>query len=296
MSWLHLLGPGNQYVKHYRLVLADTPELAGEVFRIRHEVYCEELGFEAVNAEGRERDEHDEHSRHLLMRCLRTGAWAGCIRLVLAPGDRPALRLPSERVCATTIDARLYDPASHRREGVAEISRLAIAREFRHRGRDRQATGAVAQGECRAPTHPRSPYIPLGLYLGVIALAHRLGIRTLLFLTEPRLAAHLRRLGFPFRQISAPVEHRGTRVLSMGNIGGDCLGRLPFYMRPLYRVVDGEIEDGLEHGSAARGFHRFARRHPLPQGSRPHAGAAYSRGEPPRWEGLASRLPSMRAG
>jgi N-acyl amino acid synthase of PEP-CTERM/exosortase system len=83
MFWLHQLNRENEFAKHWELVPAVTAELREEAYRIRHNVYCAELGFEPANAEGRERDEYDEHSRHLLIRCLWTGAWAGCVRLVL---------------------------------------------------------------------------------------------------------------------------------------------------------------------------------------------------------------------
>lgn len=203
---------------------------------------------------------------------MRTGARAGCIRLVLTPRDRPLLPLPSEKVCAATIDRRLFDPAAFPRESIAEISRLALAPEFR-RMRPERNKDPVVPTDIGTPTHPGALYLRLGRYLGAIALAHRLGIEALLFLTEPRLAAQLRKFGFPITQVGDPVEHRGTRVLSMAHLD-DPIQRLPFYMRPLYRVVEREIEDGLEFGPVAAGFHHHAKRHARIGAGHPDAGAA----------------------
>jgi N-acyl amino acid synthase of PEP-CTERM/exosortase system len=260
MFWLHLLNPANAFRKHFELVLADSPKLREEVYRIRHSIYCEELGFEAVNALGQERDEHDRHSRHLLVRCITTGEWAGCIRLVLTSRDRPELRLPSEPLWVKAVGDGSTDAVPFPRENVAEISRLAIVPKFRRRRRVKVGLDTVAQAEFGTPAHPRAPYLQLSLYLGVIALAHRLGVHGLLLLTEPRLAAHFRKLGFPIRQIGGPVEHRGTRVLSVAEVEY-AVRHLPSFMLPLYRVIDAQVADDLDLSLVVDdGYHRLARR------------------------------------
>jgi N-acyl amino acid synthase of PEP-CTERM/exosortase system len=280
MFWLHWLNPAKAFTHRFELLLADTPELRDEVFRLRHKVFCDELGFYPPNAEGRERDSHDEHSRHLLLRSLRTGASAGCIRLILASDERPEQRLPSENICAGKIDLCLFDPTGVGREHLGEISRLVLAREFRRGGQAARTKVTVAKAARGGRTRPpRALYVQLGLYLGAIALAHRLGIETLLFLIEPRLAAHFRRLGFTFGQISGPVECRGTCVLSMGHVG-DPVSRLPFYMRPLYRALDREIVDALDFGQAAASFHRLASGHARIHRRRTHAEVAHGAGDP----------------
>jgi N-acyl amino acid synthase of PEP-CTERM/exosortase system len=241
MFWLHRLSPANRFKEYFELVQANSQALKDEVFRLRHRVYCEELGFERPTFDGRERDAFDEHSRHLLLRSVKTGDAMGCIRLVTVPPDRPRAPLPFEKVCAATIDRREFDPDLLPRHSIAEISRLALAPEFRRR-RDREGSTDVAHRDYGRPVHPKYPYVQLGLYLGAIALAEDLGIETLFLLTEPRLLAHFRRLGFPLRQVGRPVEHRGWRVLSVGEVGNP-VARLPFFMRPLYRMIAREIDE-----------------------------------------------------
>ena len=52
----------------FEVVPAVSEGLVEEVYRLRHRVYCEELGFEAVRPEAQERDDYDGHAVHLLLR------------------------------------------------------------------------------------------------------------------------------------------------------------------------------------------------------------------------------------
>ena len=97
MYWLHRLNPANKFKEHFELWQALTPELRDGVYRLRYRVYVDELGFERPSFDGRECDEFDEHYRHLLLRSLKTGIRAGCIRLVMARPDRPHLPLSLEK-------------------------------------------------------------------------------------------------------------------------------------------------------------------------------------------------------
>ena len=243
MFWLHRLNPANKFKEYFQLVQATSPELKDEVYRLRHRVFCEELGFWQSSPDERERDEFDEQSRHLLLRSVKTAASVGCVRLIMVPPEGPQSLLPFEKVFAEAIDRREFDPSTLPRSSIAEISRLTLACEFRRRRRIEVSMDA-ARRAFGTPAHPTYPYVQLGLYLGAIALAEHLDIKTLFLITEPRLLAHFKRLGFPVRQIGGPAEYRGLCVLSMANVV-DPVRRLPFFMRPLYRVIAREIdEDG----------------------------------------------------
>ena len=98
MFWLHRLNPANKFKEYFELAQASTPELRDEVYRLRHRVYVDELRFERPSFDGRERDEFDEQSRHLLLRSVKTGIAAGCIRRELVRPDRPQLPLPFEKI------------------------------------------------------------------------------------------------------------------------------------------------------------------------------------------------------
>jgi len=240
MYWLHRLNPANKFKEHFELAQALTPELEDEVYRLRRRVYVDELGFERPSFDGREPDEFDEHSRHLLLRSVKTGIAAGCIRLVMARPDQPHLPLPFEKIFAAAGNHRDVRSSVPRRS-IAEISRLTLAREFRRRRRV-EARGDVAHQGFGKPECPSYPYVQLGLYLGAIALARQLGLARLYLLTEPRLLVHFRRIGFPVQKIGGPVEHRGLRVLSTADVV-DPVKQLPFFMRPLYKVIELELAD-----------------------------------------------------
>ncbi len=240
---------GSGFQRYFQIVPAVNDALRGDVFRIRHQVYCEDLKFEAPRPDCRESDEFDSHSIHCLIRTVAAPSqWAGCTRLVLADPADPAEPLPFERTCAATLNRALVDPAKLPRERIAEVSRLAVCARFRRRkGEDRSSLGIATEDFC-AHGLPRFPYIPIGLYLGAVAMAARSGIDILFVLTEPRLAAHFGKLGVDIRQIGAPLEHRGIRVPSVMDVR-EIIESMRSSLRPLWHVIQSEVDRG--YGSEA---------------------------------------------
>ena len=235
MSVFGMLNLGEGFKKHFEVVPATTVELKDQVYRIRHSVYCEELKFEPVRTDGREMDEYDAHALHCLLRNVRNGEFVGCVRLIRARADEPAYPLPFEKSCTTTLDRTIIDPQEIPRETIGEVSRLAVLSKYRKRRGE--ADNPVGLSNSFGDTQrPRFPYIPVGLYLGIIELSLRYGINTIFVLTEPRLAAHFARLGVQVRQIGGPVEHRGLRIPSVMDCRSIVDG-LSFVTRPLYRVI-----------------------------------------------------------
>ena len=230
---------GKAFSQYFEIVPAYSDELKDEVFRIRHQVYCEELKWEAARPNRRETDDYDRHSLHLLIRSLKMGEFMGCTRLVLTRPEAPDYPLPFEKACAATLDRSLVDPAKLQRNAIGEFGRLAVLRRFRNRkGEEASATGLIQS--FNSLVRPRFPYILAGLYLGTIELARLNGIDTLFILTEMRLVRHLRRLGVQIRTIGGPIEHRGKRFPSMLS-ASDIIKNLGFIVRPLYRTISQEI-------------------------------------------------------
>jgi N-acyl amino acid synthase of PEP-CTERM/exosortase system len=223
------------FKSRFEVVPAITDELKDEVYRLRHSVYCEDLKWEPVRPSGLESDEYDMHSVHILLRHVATRENVGCVRMVLTRPQDPAFRLPFERVCDGNLDPTGTVFNSLPRDKVAEISRLAVIGKYRKR-----------RGETERPVPttnilgiekmPRFPYILIGLYLGVVAIARQQGIETLFILTEPRLANHFRKLGVEIKQIGKPVEHRGMRVPSVMSVSDIIIGLNP-YVRPIYDEI-----------------------------------------------------------
>lgn len=247
LSFLENLNLGHGFRKYFRIDAALGESLHDEVYRIRHEVYCEDLGFEPVRDDRRETDAFDVHSLHCLLRTVgEPFRPVGCARVVMTnPDDRDSL-LPFERVCAEVLDRSIIDPSRLPRERIAEVSRLAVRRAYRRRkGEERQEINDVSDEDFGTAQQPRFPYIPVSLYMGSIAIAARQGVDTLFVLTEPRLAAHFARLGVRITRIGGPIEHRGTRVPSMIDVQ-DVIANMRTLMKPLWREVHAEVEKSFE--------------------------------------------------
>ena len=231
------------YSGHFSSVPATTEELKNVCFGIRHDVYCRELRYEPLRPNGLETDAFDAHAAHCLIRSIQREQFIGCIRLILPNPDDQAALFPFERTCAGTLDRNIVDPAKLSRDRIAEVSRLAVISAFRRRKGEVKGPGTIGTGDFGTPDRPRFPYIPVGLYLGMLAQAQRHGIQTLFMLTEPRLARHLSLLGVRIRRIGGPVEHRGRRVPSMLSVPGIIKGFGPI-VRPLYEAIEAEIDAG----------------------------------------------------
>ena len=226
-------------VAQYEIVPAFSDALKDEVYRIRHQVYCEELAYEPQRPDRRESDEYDPHSLHLLIRSVQIGDFIGCTRIVRTRPDDPNQPLPLEKSCAATLDRSIVDPARLPRDSIGEISRLAVLARFRKRPvEERREVGFMRK--CGRQMHPHFPYILADLYLGTIELARLNGIDTLFVLTEERLARHLRILGFKVRAIGAPIELHGQRLPSMMSASG-IIDNLNFIVRPLYRTIAAQV-------------------------------------------------------
>lgn len=244
MFLFELMNLGEGFKKYFAIVPALTDDLRREVYRIRHKVYCEELGWEPRRPDQMERDDHDSHALHCLIRSVSTGDFVGCSRLVLTPAGDPHHPLPFEKSCAATLDRSIVDPRTLPRHTIAEFSRLAVIARYRRRKGEENTAIALSEESFGTSEQPRFPYLLAGLYLGTIELASQHGIDTLFVLTEPRLASHLGRLGVRIQQIGGPVEHRGTRVPSMMSVKSIIAG-LNFVVRPLHKVISEEVKQAL---------------------------------------------------
>lgn len=247
MSLFDRFNLGAGFRKYFRIEAAMSEDVKNEVFRVRHEVYCEELKFEPERPDRRETDAFDAHSLHCLLRAAQAPHTpVGCTRLVLANPRELDAPLPFESTCSDTIDRSIIDPAKLDRTRIAEVSRLAVRAAYRRRRGENKVAVALDESDYDATAEqPRFPYIPIGLYLGAVSLAARHNIDTLFVLTEPRLAAHFGKLGVDIRQIGGPVEHRGQRVPSMMDVPSIIKG-LRFMVKPIWRAVEEDIDAGLK--------------------------------------------------
>ncbi|MEA3544074.1 MAG: PEP-CTERM/exosortase system-associated acyltransferase [Thermodesulfobacteriota bacterium] len=204
-----------QLHKHFRTYFQVIPAVSGELIReaqmIRHDVYSCELGWEPVCNDGLEKDVHDGQALHCLLKAVRSNRYIGCVRLVLPQLENLATAIPLQQVCAGKLDEGHPDAAAIAHEEVAEVSRLAIVADYRRRKHEQGRPMAIVEDDYNQQGRRRFPYIPVGLYIGMLHLASYHGIKTLYILTEPLLASHFSRLGGNLRPVGEAIEHHGKR-------------------------------------------------------------------------------------
>lgn len=182
---------------HYHMQLADSEALRRRVYELRYQVFCRELGYAMTQQEGREADSYDSHSLHTLLIHPDSNTDVGCIRLVL-PLQRGG-GLPFEGFGLRYVDPHLLDWKKLDPTQCCEVSRLAVAPDFRQR---------LAQ----AGNNVDAPVIALSLYHAVIAQILELGYQWIFMVVEPRFSRHLQRYGIKLQQISPAFEYYGSRA------------------------------------------------------------------------------------
>lgn len=183
----------------FELKIAATEQLKKEAYRIRYQVYCEDLKYEDANEfpDEMETDRHDEKSISLLLHHKPSNAFVGCVRLVPSTPEKPTL--PFEEIPDINISSDIVDISKLPRKHMFEVSRLAVVSDFRKHSEGKQSP------------QKGFPIVPLSLYLGVLGVMCETGLEHLFTMMEPRLARHLKYVGFYFHQIGDLVNYHGRR-------------------------------------------------------------------------------------
>lgn len=204
----------NLFETYFDVVTANSGPMLEEVFRLRHQVYCEELGFEPQRASRLEHDEYDKRSIHCLLFHKASKTYIGCSRLILADSNEPEAPFPFELACGKSLRWSFDSSAGTGRERYGEISRLAIIAKFRRFPRNEVAVADGGSEDFYDGDEDEKhlfPTISLGLYLAMTAIVLNQGLKGVFAMMEPRLARRLRRLGILFEQVGEAVEHHGLR-------------------------------------------------------------------------------------
>ncbi|RHW76874.1 PEP-CTERM/exosortase system-associated acyltransferase [Colwellia sp. RSH04] len=226
--------------------IATSEQLRSEVFKIRHNVYCEELAFEKIQANGEEKDEFDDQSIFSLIKHKPTDTYTSCVRLVKASG--PGEKLPIEKYCLDSITNTNLSPERFNRAEIAEISRLAVKADFRRRQADQfkgSSTGVISEITYSETELRCFPFIAIGLYMAAATMGMNTGIRHVYVMMEPRLARSMKFIGITFQQLGAPVEYHGLRAPYY--ISPDIfMKNLSPGFRSLYQTIELDICQQLE--------------------------------------------------
>ncbi len=176
----------------FTLEQATSPEQLREVFRLRHQVYCVERGYETAVGE-EETDEFDCRSRHVLLRHASDGTVVGTVRVLAANLANLADSFPMQRVC----DASWLRSLPLRTTG--EISRFAISKE-------------------RRISYSAASLLRLTLLRGVVQVSSEMGLTHWLAVMEPSLMRLHQRNGIHFQPAGPLVSYHGIRQPAVGVI------------------------------------------------------------------------------
>jgi N-acyl amino acid synthase of PEP-CTERM/exosortase system len=216
----------NNFQKYFEIVLADTPELLENVYRIRYQVLCVEQrlpGFDASSYPDKlERDDYDDQSSHILLRHLPSGNFIGTVRLIMFDQARPEKLFPIELY--GQLDSALLDIKTLPRHQSGEISRFVISSQFDRRKGDRRKGGECNHKEKTdenssiierriADRRDRRVTPPLALLLaaGIVRLSAQRNIHNWLSVMDPALNRLLGFYGLELNPIGPLVNYHGLR-------------------------------------------------------------------------------------
>lgn len=201
----------------FRRISKNDP-LLQEVYKLRFKVYCEEWGFERPEDHpgGLECDEYDQHAVHLGAFCRDSGKLIGTIRLILNSPDG----FPMEQHCTFTTDLSSLD-----RNKVAEISRLAVSKEYRKRAVDSLIynDGNLAPEQQQAMKEMEEKrkqefHIIMGLYICMYLESNKIGLTHWFAVMAKGLRILLKRMKIQFTPIGPEVSYHGQRIPYLGAI------------------------------------------------------------------------------
>lgn len=215
----------DHFNKYFLPQLATTNELSITSYNIRHQVYCEELGFEEVKTNAQEKDDFDSHSLACLIKHRETQNFAGTVRIVRS--NSLDQLLPLEKYCLDSIEDDELNPANLPRNKICEISRLAVPNQFRRRNTDQHkgaATGVINEQAFSDQELRCFPFIAVGLYFSAASIVITHGIDHCFVMMEPRLARSMRLVGIEFKQIGPVIDYHGRRA--------------PYYIDPHHMIAN----------------------------------------------------------
>ena len=187
--------------QEFTVEVAETPETLEAAFRLRHQVYCRERGYEQGQGQ-RETDHYDPHARHVVLTQRRTGRVVGTVRVICSANTGVVAGLGSARPglpMQRLVPAELLRTLP--RADTGEISRFAISRDLR----DATCTG--------------NTLLRLGLMQGVVRLSGLMGLTQWCAVMEPSLLRLLRASGIHFQPLGPAIEHHGLRQPCTAPIG-----------------------------------------------------------------------------
>jgi N-acyl amino acid synthase of PEP-CTERM/exosortase system len=201
----------------------DTEELLQETYRVRYEVFCQECGFlPAENyPDGLEIDKFDKHSVHFA--AFADSNVVGTCRMIM----NSEVGYPIHQHCKVIS----INEAEIPREGLIEVSRLALRRSFRKRQEDgiygvesylKKSEGGILpenpEDKTSQDRRRNRPVVILGLYRAMYHETRRAGFTHWYAAMEKKLWFNLKAFHFTFQEIGPQVDYYGPVTPYLGII------------------------------------------------------------------------------
>ena len=196
------------------MIHADSKELRGRCYRLRHKVLCEEHGYECPTEPDSfvERDEYDDRARHFLLKHRVSHECVGTLRVVLPNDERPGESFPAQKLCDHPL--LKFDSRALR---LCEISRFVMAPRFRKRAGDGNFLSSyseqdIVQVEDNGKTKQirrQIPYAQAALLQGAFEAAMQAQILDCIWMVEPAHMQSLQQIGFPYRVLGPQIKAHG---------------------------------------------------------------------------------------
>jgi N-acyl amino acid synthase of PEP-CTERM/exosortase system len=221
-SKLQQQGAGNrseafkQLDEDFAFKLACNDKDRHRVYRLRYQVYCQEIGYSPPNDDDRalELDAYDTNALHCLLEHRASGIAAGCFRLVLPASDdeHATIKLPLQEYGGKSLTHSSLHPDRLPIREICEISRFATAREFRNRPIHHETLNGSNLAYEFSPEERRIfPLLTIALFLATHSLVDLVGRRHIFAMMASRLPRLLAMSGFRFTRVGDSIELHGRR-------------------------------------------------------------------------------------
>lgn len=241
----------DRFKSGFRFILAKSAAEKKKIYRLRYDIYCDELGYEEPSdaLEKLEYDEHDARSLHCLIEHKRSGKSAGCMRLVLPPLDDDCrnTRLPLQSYADQSLTHETLHPALLNKNEICEVSRLAIPVSFRRKSIRAEIEEGIrsGSGDFTQDEKKTFPVIVIGLFLATYALVGITHRRHVFAMMEPRLPRLLSMSGFNFTKVGDNINFHGKRSAFYID-QHQAEKEIHAELLPLYRHIQNELELQME--------------------------------------------------
>lgn len=239
--------------------LAKSNSEKNRVYHLRHQVYCQEIGYTPLAKElsETESDIHDNNSIHCLIEHKRSGISAGCFRLVLPAAYllNANPRLPLQDYGGESLNNPELHPESLPYAEICEISRFATAREFRNKPINHETLNPEKIKHSFSPEEKKVfPLLTTALFLATHALVHLTNRRHIFAMMDPKLPRLLAMSGFKFHKIGDTIELHGKRnAYYIDNFIAE--KEMHEVLRPMYQYIkqqlSSQLKESLPHDSLA---------------------------------------------